>query len=35
MSGIRLLKPKTVKVMVEGQEFEIDIEKAKELGLIK
>jgi hypothetical protein len=35
ISGISLTQPKTVKVTVDGQEFEIDIEKARELGLAK
>ena len=35
ISGLDLNTPKTIKVMVDGKEFEIDIVKAKELGLIK
>ena len=35
ISGISIVEPKTVKETVEGKEFEIDLEKAKELGLLK
>ena len=35
ISGLDLSKPKTVTVTVDDQNFEIDIDKAKELGLIK
>ena len=34
-NGVSLLGPKTVKVTVDGKDFEIDLDKAKELGLIK
>ena len=35
ITGIDTRKPKTVKVTCNGQEIEIDLDKAKELGLIK
>ena len=35
ITGIDTQKPKTVKVTCNGQEIEIDLDKAKELGLIK
>ena len=35
ITGVDLSEPKTIKVIVDDKEFEIDIEKAKELGLIK
>lgn len=33
--GLDLRKPKTIKVNYDGQEIEIDLDKAKELGIIK
>ena len=33
-NGVRLLKPKTVKIFVNGIEKELDYSKAKELGLV-
>jgi hypothetical protein len=35
VTGIDLRCPKTIKISHEGREFEIDVEKAKELGVIK
>lgn len=35
ITGLDLMKPKTIKITHENQDYEIDIEKAKELGIIK